>query len=477
MRYRKFLAGGLVATLALLSTGCATTFRAAFPTADPAGTVTATGRTLAARGVEGVDWQRTEQAEESAREKSRTLLEQPLTTDLVSQVVLLRSHDLRAELAALGIAQAELAQASRLANPGVSFARLSGDGETMRTTGLTADIVDWLTQPLRRRMAEAELEQVKLEVASAVFDHVAEAQHALIQLQAALAETRIRSQVEEAERAAADYAIALHEAGNLTRRERTLVEASWLERKAEVADSEVRRLQAEEALRRALGLGPEDAWRVEPLAEPPTMALEVSIRGLEDLAVDQRLDLSAARWSLAMLERARNLHRKTRWLPVGVELGIERETETDGVRLTGPTVELALPIFESGRASQARYDVEILRARSQLAGLEMQVRSEVRQTRGAYLAALEMAELHGGSLIPLRRQALELTLHESHQMLVGVFEVLSAKQDLLDSQLRHVEAVQQAWLSHVELHQALGSWLAITPEVGTATSSDQEMNR
>ena len=473
MRYRNLLAGGLVATLALLSTGCATTF----PTPEPTAAMTATEKTLAARGVEGVDWQRTEQAEESAREMSRKLLEQPLTTDLASQIVLLRSHELRAELAELGIAQAELAQASRLANPGVSFARLSGDGETMRTTGLAADFVDWLTQPLRRRMAEAEVQRVKLEVAVAVFDHVAEAHHALVELQAALAETQILRQVEEAERAAADYAIALYEAGNLTQRERTLVEASWLERKAELADSDVRRLQSEEALRRALGMGPDDVWQVEPLAEPPTMAIETSVQSLEGLAVDQRLDLSAARWSLAMLERAKNLHRRTRWLPVGVELGIERETETEGVRLTGPTVELALPIFDTGRASQARYDAEILRARSQLAGLELRVKSEVRETRGAYLAALEMAELYRGSLIPLRRQALELTLRESHQMLVGVFEVLSAKQDLLDAELRHLEAVQHAWSAHVELHQALGTWLAIQSEAGTATSSEQEMNR
>lgn len=473
MRLGPFAMGSLLAVIALLSSGCATTF----PTADPTASVTATAETLAARGVEAADWQRTPQAEESARELSRKLLEQPLTPGLATQIVLLRSHDLQAELAALGIAQAELAQATRLSNPGVSFERLSGGGETARTSGIAADVVDWLTQPLRRRLAEADVERTKLEVAGAIFDHVARAQHALIELRAALAETQLRSEVEEAERAAADYAVALHEAGNLTRRERALIEASWLERKAELAEAGARRSRAEEALRRTLGLGSEDEWRVEPLAEPPTVAIETPVRGLEDAAVRQRLDLAAARWSMATLERARNLHRKTRWLPVGVELGIERETETGGVRLTGPTVELALPIFDSGRASLARYDAEILRARSQLAALETQVRSEVREARDAHLAALELAELYRDSLVPLRREALELTVRESHQMLVGVFEVLAAKQDLLDAELRRLDAGRQALLAHIELQRAMGSLLETKFESTNASHTHTETDR
>lgn len=463
----------LLAGLTVLSTGCATVF----PSAEPTSPVASTAATLAARGVEGVEWRRDVQAEESARQLTRGLLAEPLTPAAVSQIVLSRSHDLQAELAALGVAQADLAQASRLANPGLSFERLSGGGDTVRTGGVAADVVDWLTQPLRRRMAEAEVERVKLEVAAAVFDHVAEAQRALVEVRAARAETRLRGQVEEAERAAADYAVALHEAGNLTRRERVLMESSWVERKAELAEAEVRGLLAEEALRRVLGLGPEDEWRVEPLGAPPAFSLETPAADLEEAAVRQRLDLAAARWSIETLEKAGNLRRKTRWLPVGVELGVERETEADGARLTGPTVELALPIFDSGRAALARYDAEILRARSQAAGLEQRVRSEVRASHGAYVAARHLAELYGNSLIPLRRQALELTVRESHQMLVGVFEVLAAKQALLDAELRHLEAAEQAWTSLLELHRARGSLLEIHTKEPADPSWEKELDR
>jgi outer membrane protein TolC len=481
MRTGTIAIGWLFATTLLTSWGCAGI--------DPSATVTATTERLAASGVDGAGWQRSDEAARSAVEASRRLLEQPLTPEVATRVALLRSHELQAELAALGIAHADLVQATRLANPGWSFERISGGGTMVRTSGVAANVVDWLTQPLRRRMAEAEVERVKLEVAGAVFDRVAAARQALIDLRYAVADAELRSRVEESERAAADYAVALHEAGNLTLRERSLVEASWLERKAELADAVGRSARAEEALRRALGLGPADAWVIEPLTEAPAWtpsstpgstsdsSPDERLESLEDEAVHQRLDLSAARWSVATLDRARNLRRKTRWLPAGVELGVVRETETGGVRLTGPTVELALPIFDSGRASLARYDAEILRARSQLAGLEMQVRSEVREARGAYLSAREIAELYRDTLLPLRRQALDLTVRESHQMLVGVFEVLAAKQDLLDAELRRLGALADAWRAQLELQSAVGSLLEARHEPRNASHTQPETYR
>ncbi|MGH7337320.1 MAG: TolC family protein, partial [Myxococcota bacterium] len=162
---------------ALALAGCATT--------DPTATVAATGESLAARGVAGVEWRRTEAERSGALERSRALLAKPLTLDAAAEVALLRSPTLQATLAALGVAQAELAQATRLANPGLSFERLSGDDDSVRATGLVADVVDWLTQPLRRRLAAAELERVKLEVGAALLDGVAAAKLAFVTHQAA----------------------------------------------------------------------------------------------------------------------------------------------------------------------------------------------------------------------------------------------------------------------------------------------------
>jgi outer membrane protein, heavy metal efflux system len=457
MTFRRRWRGG-AALVVLVLTGCAS--------ADPAATVAATGRTLAEKGIAGVDWRRDEAAAADALSRSRELLAAPLTVESAAAVALLRSPALQATLAELGVGQADLAQATRLANPGFAYSRLSGDGESIRTTGLFADVVDWLTQPLRRRLAEAELERVKLEVAAAVLDQVSDAKLALVEYQVAEALVERLSILERIDRAAADYAQALRAAGNLTELARANAEAGWATTKGELGEARAASARRREAVVRALGLSGIEAWSAAPPGDPPPALAGVG-ESMERRALEERLDLAAARWAVDALERARALHRRTRWLPVGIELGVERERETDGARLSGPTIELALPVFDTGRASLARHDAELARARAQLAALEVEVRSQVREKAGDLAAASELAAHYRETVLPLRLQVLDLTLREYNQMVAGTFEVLMAKQEQVDAERRYLEALAGAWVARIELDRALGT-LAVTPvkEVG-----------
>jgi cobalt-zinc-cadmium efflux system outer membrane protein len=371
-------------------------------------------------------------------------------------VALLASPALEATLAGLGVAQADLAQAARLANPGFEFSSLRGGGHEEVATGLFADVVDWLTQPLRVRLAEAELERTKLEVGWAILEQVTEARLALVELQAAEALVERLALVEQLDRAGADYARALRAAGNLTERERALLEAAWAETAGELREARAEAARRREAAVRALGLAGAEPWRAAPLAEPPPVRREQPA-ALEAIALRERLDLAAARWAIDALERARALRKRTRWLPVGIELGFERERDIAEETITGPTVELALPIFDSGQASLARYDAEIARARAQLAALAAAVRSEVREKAGDLAAARELAEHYRATLVPLRRTALGETVREYNQMVVGTFEVLLAKQEEIDAERRALDAVAAAWAARFELERALGT--------------------
>jgi cobalt-zinc-cadmium efflux system outer membrane protein len=440
--------GAALAVLALA--GCAS--------ADPAATVAATGRTLAEKGIAGLDWRRDAAATDAAVARSRELLAAPLDPDAAARVALLRSPALQATLAELGVAQADLAQATRLANPGFEFSAERGGGHEQTTTGLFADVVDWLTQPLRRKLAEAELERVKLEVAAAVIEQVTEAKLAIVELQAAEALVARLAAIEQIDRVAADYARALHAAGNLTELERTHAEAGWAETAGELGEARAEAARRRESVVRALGLSGVEAWSVAPLSAPPA-AIDGELAALETLAVAERLDLAAARWAVDALERGRALRRATRWLPVGVELGWERERDIEGETIQGPTIALALPIFDTGKASLARYDAEIARARAQLAALEGEVRSAVREKAGDLAAASELARHYRETVVPLRLRALDLTLREYNQMVVGTFEVLIAKQEQVDAERHHLAAVAAAWTARFELDRAIGRLL------------------
>lgn len=443
------------ALAALLLAGCAT--------ADPSATLAAHREELESRGLAGVEWRPAEPDRDRAVERSRELLAEPLSPETAVAVALLRSPALQAELAGLGVAQAELAQATRFANPGLSFSRLSGGGEEETTFGLAADVVDWLTQPLRRRLGEAELERAKLEIGAAVLDLATATRVALVELQAAEALVARLATIEQIDRAAADYAQALRAAGNLTAGELAHAEAGWGETRGELllARAEVNRRR--EAVIRALGLSGVETWSAAPLAAAPA-ATEIELAALEEVAVRDRMELAAARWAVTELERARNLSRRTRWLPVGIEAGFERERDGDLTR-RGPTVELALPIFDTGAASLARYRAEIERARAQAEAVEGAIRSEVRTRVSDLATAVELAALYRDVVLPRRLEALDATLRDYNQMLVGTFDVLIAKQEEIDAEKRAIEAGAAAWVARFELDRALGR-LTGTPEGG-----------
>lgn len=443
------------ATALALTVGCASV--------DPRPSFEEVRETVAGRHPGAAVWIRDEEALAAAEARSRELLAAPLTADAAAEVALLRNPSLQGALEGLGIARADLARAVRLANPGISFARLEGGRVHQWTAAITADLLDWLVRPLRRRVAEAELERAKLEAARALLETVAVARTTFVRYQAAEALTARLAAIEEVDRAAADYATALHRAGNLTALERANAEAGWAETRAELERARLERAGRREGLVRALGLSGDERWAAEEIASPPAEAV-LDPESLEATALVERFDVAAARWAVAALERALVLTRRTRLAPLGVEVGVEREREIEGVELTGPVLELRLPLFDTGKASVARLESELARARWQLAALEEQARSEVRERLAELDAGRELVALHRDVLLPRRREVLQGTLLEHNQMLVGTFDVLVARQREIAAEAGAVQALADYWTAWYELERAVGIPLTVAGE-------------
>jgi cobalt-zinc-cadmium efflux system outer membrane protein len=432
--------------VAVALAGCAT--------ADPRGAFDATAGLVAGRHPGELAFRPDSAAEARLAARRDELLAAPLTAEGAVELALAGNPFLRARLEELGVAQADLAQASRLANPGVGFARLSGDGERQTSAHLAADVVDWLTQPLRTKVAVAELERTKLEVGDAILELALEARRAFHGYQAAAQLASRLEQIAAIDRAAAEFAAALRRAGNATALELAGVEASLAETRAELARGRAEAARRREQVARVSALAADAPWSAAPLGAPEPVALEPA--ALADAAARQRLDLAAARWNVDAVARALALRRRTRFFPVGVELGVERERETDGVRLTGPTVELRLPVFDTGKASVARLESELARARWQLAGVEAVARSEVREKAGDLAAAAELAALYRDALLPRRLEVLDGTLREYNAMLVGVFDLLTAKRLEIEAEKGALDALAAYWVARAELERALG---------------------
>ena len=99
---------------------------------------------------------------------------------------------------------------------------------------------------------------------------------------------------------------------------------------------------------------------------PELPAREPSLQNLEARAVAQRLDLQARRLRLDLIGQSLALRAKTRYLPAEIKLGVDTEKEPDGQRVTGPTLDLELPIFNRGQGEIAKLTAQYRQAQREL---------------------------------------------------------------------------------------------------------------
>ncbi|MEP7012822.1 MAG: TolC family protein [Acidobacteriota bacterium] len=435
--------------LGLYGVGCASV--------DPRPSFDSVRALTASRLGAEVGWRQDHDALATANRRVGEILAAPLSADGAVEVALLRNPRLQARLEELGIAQADLAQASLLANPHLSVARLDAQGSAsgrQTTLALEIQVLDWLVQPLRRRMAERDLERVRFEIGHAILETAAEARNALVETEAAEQLIGRLQLIAEIDRTAAEFSEKLFDAGNLGALELAQSRAAWAQTQADIAMAKAEARRLRERVNRALGLFGEDIAWTSPTELPELPPTEVDLSGLESLAMRQRLDLAAGRSAVDAIGKALALKKGTRFFPVGIDLGVETEKELDGVRITGPTLKLQIPIFDTGRASVARLESQLRQARWMLEAMAVDARSEVREKRDDLIAARDRTSFFSEALLPLRAQILDLTLRHYNMMLRGTYDVLLARQREVEAERGYIMALRDYWLARGALERA-----------------------
>lgn len=443
-----------VLLLVIAAEGCATT--------NPQGAFSSASRPVAERSSLKPAWPRDSAATADLAARAKDLLAEPLTPTSAAQVALWQNPGLRADLEELGISQADYAQATRIANPALDFFARRPNRPGLATNveiGLIQDLLDPLLLPLRKRLAAAELEAAKLRVGQRMLDLIAETKEAFAEHRAADRLVERLGVIVEIEEAATTFAERQRAAGNLPQLHLEEQQALLAETKIDKVHAEVTGRSARERMQRLMGLsGAATEWTsAEMSLDPPGDELAAS--GLESLAIRDRLDLGAARAAVDLVGRALALRRSYRFLPGGVRVGISRERDTDRVRVTGPVLEIELPIFDTGAASIARLEAEHRRAERQLEDLAIRVRSEVREQADRFVAARDLARYYRDTVLPRRVRILDQTLRHYNSMLKGVYDVLLAKRMEIETEKAAIEAWRDAWVARFQLERALGGRL------------------
>jgi len=433
------------------------------------------GRAVASRTPFRATWHALDPSDSLVETRVRRVLTGEVTVDTAIQVALLRNRAMQATFEEIGIAQADVWQASLLSNPVAS-----GDVLVARSAGrpliigsLVLPFVEALQRPLRARVATSALAATEFRVADAVIDLVAQVRVTYADAQATTQQVELWEQVVAVTDARAQAAVAIHAVGNVS----DLALAREQEAAADARVSLARAVETRDVvhaeLRRVMGVVDEDTWHTTPrLPDPDTSSL--SVADLTRIARSRRLDLRARQQDVETLARRLGFTRRFALLADGT-IGLTYEREPDGA-FAGGGLSLPIPLFDRGKARIARARAELRQAvalhDAMVVDVTAEVRSRVARLTGARARALHLRR----SVLPLRGRIVAETQRFVNAMQETVFTLLVARQSEIDAGQAYIEALREYWTARAALERSVGgsfAALSSAEELALDTTSPQ----
>ncbi len=443
--------GALILLLGLVTSGCAST--SARPAFDEA------AANAEARTGQKVYWNQGTKEDEAVEKEVHARLQRELSVDDAVQIALVTSPQLQATYEQLGIAQADLVQAGLLPNPtiGLGFLFPTGGSDvlTEREVSVTEDFLAIFMIPAKKRIARADLEAAKLGVADAIVRVAYEVRADYFKLQGAMQQHAMQEIVLEAGEASIELARRQHEAGNLSDLDLASEQALYEQTRLDVAQSAADIIGAREDLIRVMGLWGKDADPKLPAKLPELPKEDPSLDHLESKAISRRYDLAAARFDITSIAETIAFVKNWRWLG-GATVGVTVVRAFEGPTLVGPTASIGLPIFDQKQAVIARLESMLRQAEARETSLALDIRSQVRVARNRLVVARGLVERYATVIVPLRQQVVALSQQQYDAMLIGVHQVLLAKQNEVSAYRALIAGVRDYWVARADLERAVG---------------------
>jgi outer membrane protein, heavy metal efflux system len=388
----------------------------------------------------------------------RELLSKPLTADSAARLALLNSPTLATHLDAVRAAEAELVTASQIKNPSLDIAVRLPDKPPSGTDiagSVSADVLDALLAPMRKKIARNQLDQATMTAADDALTLVHDVRVAFYVYSAGRQTLEKQRQITSAAAAAMDFARRQHDAGNIDELSYVNYQSAAAEAQLNFARTQAKLDADRESLGRLLGINSSQIqWTVSDDL-PPLPTKETPVDSSEATALKHRLDMDVAQHQVAMAEQALSLTRNG--LLTEVRLGASMERETSGQTVVGPYLALDVPIFNQHQGEIAQAQAQLRLANDHLTELSVNVQSDVRLAADRLSSARSAADLASGTLLPLRKRATELTQQKYNGMLTGLYTLLAARQDELSADRDATEALRDYWIARADLDRAMGN--------------------
>lgn len=376
------------------------------------------------------------------------LLTAPLDRESALRIALAQSPAMRRLLALHESELNSAAMAGRIANPSFSYERLRSSEGLDIERWLAFGVFDVLTLPQRRRVAAADIEAGRAQLATDVLEQMTAVRRSWVEAVAAGEKRRYAERVLASAEASAELAVRMEAAGNFNLLERARQQSYQADARSRLIVARRHELAARESLGRLLGL---DGDQIRVLKLPPRLpdlpTAPISAPDIARALTATRLDLRLANAKWRSAAAAYGLTRVTSLTDVTLSL---REQETRGFE-----VELALPVFDAGDLQRGAGRAQLRAAAAELEQTALVASSDLRVGYGAYRSAYDDAVHHRDVLVPLRKAMSEETLLRYNGMLLGVFELLSDAREQVDTVIAAIEASERYWLAEADLQASL----------------------
>lgn len=435
-------------------------------------------------------------AEAIATRKVQDLIRSGITIDNAVQMALLNNPSIQAGFFRVGMSRADFVQSGLFSNPSLalSFAFPEGGGRSNIQGTLAQNIVDLWQIPIRKRIAQAKLDQEILSLSQQAARLVVETRIACF---TSIGAARIQEIVEANLQLATgllDTTLARQKAGTIGELDVNLARGVVLNSEL---DMQTARLDAANAKRRLavlIGLtAPVDELQlVDPLPVVSNWALDEA--AVVEMARSSRLDLKALQHAVAAgrqrvaeeyakifpdvalgtyFERTerralpgRNVFADTARSSVAAgaltapdiqsrgERNIERRQEID--LILGPSVTMTLPIFDQNQAQIAKADYAYHAALKELVALDRQIVQDTRRALDQAATAARLSQFYVDKVLPQAQRNLELGNNSYKAGKTSILLILEAQRSLLATRRLAVTTQQSAATALADLELAVG---------------------
>ncbi len=392
-----------------------------------------------------------------SRQTVTELLSKPLTAQTAVSIALLNNPGLHASMATLNISDADRVQAATLPNPHFMVGRFTEGNTRELERSLQFNLIGLLALPWRAQWQSQQHEQAKLEAATQVVKLAAATRKAWIKAVAAAQSATYFADAKSAAESAGELARRMARVGNWSRLEQAREQLFLSDATVQLARANQVAFSEREKLIRLLGLWGEQTNIQLPERLPDLPAAVQEQIKIEEQALNQRLDVRSVKEEAAAIANSLGVVKASGFLNA-LDLTIKRDTIThDGEKefKRGAELEFPIPIFDWGRASNARAQANYNNAISRLQQTAVQARSDAREAYYSYRTAFDIAIHTRDELVPLRKFISEELLLRYNGMLSSVFELLGDMRTQILSVNTAIEAQRDFWLAEADLQMAL----------------------